>query len=197
MKNTLAPFFVVSCITFLSILILTDEEIVADSQVFDVLVVNGLVFSGENKFPEKLAVGVRGEKIVYVGNTPPFTSAKRLIDAEGKWVTPGFIDPHTHSMNDLLSEDRKFSRNNLAQGVTTIVTGNDGYGSPYTAQQFENLEKKGFGPNVGLFAGHGAIRSVVMGRENRAPTGSELKQMQALLQRALDEGALGLSTGLF
>ena len=165
---------------------------------FDILIVNGLVYSGENSEPQAMSLGTRGDRIEFVGSLDDLDySAKRTIDATGNWVIPGFIDPHSHDLDDILVDDVQASLNNLAQGVTTVFYGNDGYGSPYIEKQFKELGSFGSTLNVALFAGHGAIRSMVMERANRKPTERELGQMKALLGRAMAEGALGLSTGLF
>lgn len=165
---------------------------------FDTLIVNGLVFNGDVSEPESLSVGIRGEQIEFVGSIENLDyRSEQVIDAAGKWIVPGFIDPHSHDLKDILTDDVEASLNNLMQGVTTIFYGNDGYGSPYIEKQFTELESFGTTLNVALFAGHGAIRSLVMGRGNRKPDIQELEQMKALLDQAMKEGAKGLSTGLF
>ncbi|UTW44582.1 amidohydrolase family protein [bacterium SCSIO 12696] len=164
----------------------------------DTLIVNGLVYSGDIADPQTLAVGITDDTIVFVGDTTSqAVIAQQTIDADGMMVLPGFIDPHTHSAGDLKSTDRNANLNYLTQGVTTVFNGNDGGGSADIAAQFGLMEKQGIGTNVALFVGHGDIREQVMGRDNRDPTPEEMESMKALVDSAMDEGALGLSTGLF
>ena len=166
---------------------------------FDLLIVGGNVFTGEVIEPPRRAdVGVSDGVIAFVGDaTAACATAEKTIDASGLVVTAGFIDPHTHSLNELLDNEQRANLNYLFQGVTTVVNGNDGDGKPAIAELAAQLEAGGIGTNTALFAGHGAIRRAVMGGDNRAPTDEELAAMQALLRKAMDEGALGLSTGLF
>ncbi|REL27290.1 amidohydrolase [Thalassotalea euphylliae] len=165
---------------------------------YDVLIINGQVYSGENKAPQQLAVGIRDDRIAYLAEqVPPLTSAETVIDATGKMVTPGFIDPHTHSLGDLKSDSRNSNVNYLTQGVTTVFNGNDGGGTPYVSDLLTELEGKGIGTNNGNFVGHGTVRKLVMGREDRKPTEEELAKMKALISDAMQQGAFGLSTGLF
>jgi len=165
---------------------------------FDVLIVNGMVYTGENKPATVLTLGINNDRIVYLDqNLPQNYTAKLVIDAKGKIVTPGFIDPHTHSLSDLQSNDKNSNINYLMQGVTTVFNGNDGGGSAHIDQQFEQLISQGIGTNAAFFAGHGSIRKQVMGRENREPTLQELNEMKGLISKAMIQGAFGLSTALF
>lgn len=165
---------------------------------FDVLIINGLVYSGENKPASKMNVGINGDRISYLSATSVenFT-ATRVVDAKGKIVAPGFIDPHTHSLGDLKSKNKNSNINYLMQGVTTVFNGNDGGGTAHIEQQFSQLIGQGIGTNAAFFAGHGAIRKEVMGRDNRKPSPQELDQMKGLLSQAMIQGAFGLSTALF
>jgi len=165
---------------------------------FDTLILNGLVFSGEDVEPAIHAVGISGDRISFVGDIQNYSyEATTIVDASGKWVTPGFIDPHSHGLEDLFSGENGAGLNNLSQGVTSVFYGNDGYGSPNIAEQFAELEDQGIRYNLAFFVGHGAVRSQVMGRENRPPTTAELSEMKTIVAQAMQEGALGLSTGLF
>ena len=164
----------------------------------DVLIINGQVFIGDNKPSKALNIGIKNDRIVYIDDdTSTVPNAELIIDAEGKMITPGFIDPHTHSLGDLKSTDKNSNINYLQQGVTTVFNGNDGGGTPYLSELFSKLLANGVGTNVAFFAGHGAIRQKVMGRENRAPTPKEMIKMKVLVDQAMSEGAFGLSTALF
>lgn len=165
----------------------------------DYLITGGHVFLGDNTSGQDRVVAFKDGEILYVGNSNKNIKAKQIIDASGLYVLPGFIDPHTHSMGELLDEDPEKRRNvnYLTQGVTTVVNGNDGFGDPDINAISENISSLGIGTNTALFIGHGALREKVMGREKRPPTKDEMTSMKNLVSTAMDEGALGLSTGLF
>ena len=124
-------------------------------------------------------------------------TATRTIDARGLVVAPGFIDPHTHAAGDLSSPQRKGNVNYLMQGVTTVVTNNDGGGPVDVAAQVAEWTKNGIGTNAAVYVGHGSIRRAVMGMSDAAPTPAQLDSMKGLVARAMDAGAIGLSTGLY
>jgi len=139
-------------------------------------------------------LAIRAGKIVAVGKLDAL-SARRLIDCRGLIVAPGFIDLHTHCDPVGPPAIRK-NWNYLAQGCTTVVSGNCGMGAIDVAAYFARLERDGSGTNVILLAPHGPIREEAMGSENRPPTPAELERMQNRLDRAMREGAWGMSTGL-
>jgi N-acyl-D-aspartate/D-glutamate deacylase len=108
-------------------------------------------------------------------------------------VAPGFIDTHAH-VEDLA--DRPLAESFIRQGVTTVIYAPDG-GMPWPLDHaIDALARAKHAPNTAFFAGHNAIRTRVMGTANRAPTPAELEQMKAMVAQAMDEGAIGLSTGL-
>ncbi len=140
-------------------------------------------------------LAIKGERIVAVGRFE--TAGKpKILDAAGLVVAPGFIDLHTHSDYPLGREKTRANLNYLFQGVTTVVTGNCGSGPLDVAAYFAKLEKGGVGSNVIHQAPHNDIRDKVLGNTNRAPTPDELKKMEELVDRAMRDGAWGLSTGL-
>lgn len=165
----------------------------------DVLIINGLVFVGDNTTGEKLSVAITDGKITYVGTSSANIKAIETIDANGLYVVPGFIDPHTHSLSELTSDNPEVreNRNYQFQGVTTVINGNDGFGEPNISDQMTSLKEAGIGTNTALFIGHGALRKSIMGGDKRAPTVSELSNMKDEVSRGMEAGALGLSTGLF
>src|SRR5919204_1023851 len=124
--------------------------------------------------------------------------AREILDLEGKlYLAPGFIDTHTHTFRGLSSSEMKENLNYLMQGVTTVVSGNDG-GSPWPiATTLENWDKNGIGTNGALFVGFGTVRQQVLGMADRAPTPDELKREQDLISQGMRDGAFGMSTGLF
>lgn len=164
----------------------------------DTLIVNGQVYDGSDRPARSTSVGIRGDRISFVGDHNLVSiNATRIIDAEGLMVVPGFIDPHTHSMAELRDPLLKANMNYLTQGVTTVITGNDGGGSYQVQSLVDSLEAAGTGTNVAFLVGHGDVRETVMGREDRAPDDAELEQMKNLVEQAMKEGALGLSAGLY
>lgn len=164
----------------------------------DILLIGGDVYLGNLSPPQKLDIGLKGEQIAFIGQSSKQTvDAKKTLNVEGLAVMPGFIDPHTHALNDLLDSERAINLNYLTQGVTTVLTGNDGGGPTNTAEVLAEFEAAGIGTNAGLFVGHGTIRKEVMGLAERAPDTEELSEMKALLKRAMHEGAFGFSAGLY
>ena len=139
-------------------------------------------------------VAVRGDRIARIGHLPDAT-ADRTIDAEGLVVAPGFVDPHTHAVRGIF--DVPTADNYLLQGVTTLTEGNDGSSPWPIGEHLEQIAELGISPNWGVFAGQGTIRREVIGSEDRDPTRDELDRMRALVAEAMQEGAFGLSTGLF
>ena len=164
----------------------------------DYLIENGQVFAGDNTPAEAFIVAIKDDKIIYVG-APRKVETAAVIDAQGHYVLPGFIDPHTHSIADLLSADstRRQNQNYQFQGVTTVFNGNDGFGDPDIEAQAAAALDGGIGTNTAFFVGHGALRKSVMGGDGRAPTDAELTEMQSRVAQGMTDGALGLSSGLF
>jgi N-acyl-D-amino-acid deacylase len=140
-------------------------------------------------------LAIRGERIVAVGRFE--TAGKpRVFDAKGLMVAPGFIDLHTHSDDALTRPATRSNLNYLMQGVTTVVTGNCGSGPTDVAGYFKKMEEGGIGSNVIHQVPHNNVRERVMKNANREPTADELKQMEALVEQGMKDGAWGLSTGL-
>lgn len=165
---------------------------------FDLLLQGGQVVDGSGSAPRLDDVGIRGDRIVFLGNaSQEKVAAARTLDVHGMIVCPGFIDPHTHTLEDLSSPARNGNVNYLMQGVTTVVTGNDGGGSPHVAKILDLLQRQGIGTNAVLLVGHGAVRHEVLGNGDVQPTIEQLESMKALVHSAMQEGAFGLSTGLY
>ena len=165
---------------------------------FDLIILNGSVYDGTGVAAQKLDIGIRGDQIVKMGQLDS-TPSKRVIDAEGLIVSPGFIDTHVHL--DPMESFIKLAdaESHIRQGVTTSFGGPDGRGVPpeYGFKEFlDSIEKVGMGMNVGFLTGHNKIRKAVMGLDNRAPTEEELNLMVNMVSQAMEEGAYGISTGL-
>lgn len=167
-----------------------------DGRPFDVLITDGLLFDGTGAPGRRADVGLADGRIVAVGDLAGAT-ARRRIDASGRWITPGFIDPHTHALDDLLDPERADNPAWLHQGVTTVVVGNDGGGLPDRAAALSAMQAHGIGTHVAFHAGHNRIRAAVLGGAARAATPEELTRMAALVDAEMRAGAIGLSTGLF
>jgi N-acyl-D-aspartate/D-glutamate deacylase len=161
----------------------------------DVVVRGATLYDGSGAAGVVGDVAVRGERIVAVGKFA-VAGAPREIDGKGLVLAPGFIDLHTHSDYPLEKPATRANRNYLHQGVTTVVTGNCGAGPVDVASYFQGLESGKVGTNVIHQVPHNNVRRRVMKNANRAPTADELRKMEELVDRAMTDGAWGLSTGL-
>ncbi|MHB8624947.1 MAG: N-acyl-D-amino-acid deacylase family protein [Aggregatilineales bacterium] len=184
------------------------------------LIVSGRVIDGTGSPWYWADVGIQDSRIVAIGALAG-RNAQRTINADGCFVSPGFIDMHTHSDLQLLKNPLHECK--IRQGVTTDVIGHDGLGlapiTPHTGQLLQTQLAGWNGQpgadwdwntittyldhfdgrvavNVATHVPHGTIRLIVMGEAARAPTANELRQMQVLVDSAMREGAIGLSTGL-
>ena len=189
---------------------------VAGNQPFDLLIVNGHIIDGSGGPCYAGDVGIRGGKIVAIGNLKG-ASASKVIDASGRIVSPGFIDMLGQSELALLIDNRAISK--LAQGITTEITGEGGSIAPQNEKTiaplkpsleqykmtidwttldgyFKRLEKQGTPLNIGTYVGAAQVREAVIGDDDRAPTADELEQMKKLVADAMKDGALGVSTAL-
>jgi N-acyl-D-amino-acid deacylase len=162
----------------------------------DLLLRGGQVIDGSGSDAISADVGIRGDRIVFVGNGSN-VRASRTIDVSGLIVSPGFIDPHTHTLEDLSDSARKTNECYLMQGVTTVLTGNDGNSPIQTAATLAKWNQQGIGTNAGLYIGQGSVRREVMGMSDAAPTPQQVTAMKALVEKSMKDGALGMSTGLY
>lgn len=189
--------------------------------MYDLLITGGRVIDGAGNPWQRADVAIEGERIVAVSPLKG-AAAKRVIDARGRFVCPGFVDFHTHSDLQALAYPRQEMK--TRQGVTTEVIGHDGLGlAPVTSETAAQLRAQLAGwngdppevdwdwstiteyldrfdrrvaTNKAMLVPHGTVRLAVMGMENRAPTEDELERMLALVDQGMREGAVGLSTGL-
>lgn len=192
--------------------------------MFDIKIINGTILDGSGKLRFKADVGINGDKITAVGNLANAKAAK-TIDATGKFVSPGFIDFHTHSDLSLVYDP--FARSRIYTGVTTDVIGNCGIGvapvreerkkeliqylgtriigtipAPLelhwnTVQEyFDYLDSHKPAVNVVAYVAQGAIRIDEMGFSDAAPTAEQMDHMKAELRKAMEAGCVGMSTGL-
>ncbi|MDX1494394.1 MAG: amidohydrolase family protein, partial [Longimicrobiales bacterium] len=177
-----------------------------DDGPFDLLIRGGRVLDGTGNPWFRADIGVRDGRIVAVGMLPDAT-ADRVVDASGRYVSPGFIDIHSHADDGRAdigeatirtdSIHRKAAPNVVSQGVTTVVVNHDGRSPWPIRDQRALLERQGVGPNVMLMVGHGTVRRRVLGDDYQRPsTDAEVREMRALVRQALEEGAVGMSAGL-
>ncbi len=166
------------------------------TQNYDVIIFGGTIIDGSGSPGYNADIGITDGKIQKIGKLKR-SQGIQIIDAAGKIVAPGFIDIHTHSDNGIRDQQRKNALNYLTQGVTTLVGGNCGGGTYDVSDYFLKLEEQGIGPNIVHLVGHGTIRQAVMEYEDRAPNKEEMEEMKSLVEKAMLEGALGLSSGLF
>jgi N-acyl-D-amino-acid deacylase len=159
----------------------------------DVLIKGARVVDGTGNPWYRADVGVLDGKIAAVGPLS-HVSATRVVEARELVLAPGFIDVHTHVEDEV--ENFPDAANFLRDGVTTIVTGNCGGSKTELAAFFSRLEKLGLGPNLASLIGHNSVRRKVMGNENRPAEAADIAAMQELVETAMREGAVGLSTGL-
>ncbi len=163
---------------------------------FDRILRGGRVLDGTGNPWFSADVGITGDRVAAIGNLSG-AEADEVIDVAGYYVTPGFIDSHSHSGPGLASEGLSHARPLLAQGITTVFINPDGGGEVDLAEQRTDLMEHGLGVNVAQLVPHGAVLSAVMGSENRLATPAELEQMRGLVRTGMRVGAFGLSSGPF
>jgi len=169
---------------------------VSAQESYDVLIRNGRVLDGTGN-PWFLAdVALRGDRVAAIGNLAN-ARATVVVDAEGLYVAPGFIDAHSHAGGALATAGLSHARPLLAQGVTTVFINPDGGGPVNLTAQRAQLLEHGLGVNTAQLVPHGSVRSEVMGAEDRAATPQELARMEALVRDGMEAGAFGLSSGTF
>jgi len=160
---------------------------------FDLLIRNGKIIDGTGNPWFYGDVGIRKGRIVALGDLSG-RKARRVLDASGLVVCPGFIDVHTHIERGIL--ERPDAHNYVHDGVTTVVTGNCGSSRTDLEAFFRQLEKQGTSLNVASLIGHNSVRRAVMGDARRPPTPAELERMKALVEKGMRDGAVGFATGL-
>jgi len=187
---------------------------------YDLLIVHGRIIDGSGSPWFEGSVAVKDGRIADVGRLPGAT-AKRVIDASGLVVVPGFIDLHSHSDYTLLVDGTVQSK--IRQGVTTEILGEAASAGPILApafadfdngtapltekdglkrdwttlgEYFARAERQGISVNIASYVGSGQVRLDVMGNVNRAPTTAELEQMKGLVDQSMRDGAIGVASGL-
>lgn len=189
---------------------------------YDLLLRGGSVVDGTGGAPRRADIAVRGGRLVVVGEVPPDATAHTDLDVTGRYLLPGFVDAHVHADAQIFEPATQLAT--LRQGVTTLIVGQDGVSfAPSTDDTFHYVKRyfdavNGYHDalpqggcsvadllgsydratplNVAYLAPHGTIRHAVLGSENRPASADELRGMRTLLEGALSDGAVGLSTGL-
>jgi N-acyl-D-amino-acid deacylase len=184
------------------------------TQRFDLIVRGGQVVDGSGGPIQRVDIGVIGDRIMRIGDLSG-ESAGRIIDASGRMVAPGFIDVQGQSGTTLLADGN--AESHLRQGITTEIIGEGGSPAFWTPGSddgeslapfgvafdwkdfngyFEKLRQQGTTINVGTFVPATMVRRAIIGMDNRAPTPEELSRMEAMVDRAMRDGAFGLSSAL-
>ena len=160
---------------------------------YDLIIRNARIIDGTGASWFAGDIAIKDGQIAGVGRLPSAKS-RRTIDATGLYAAPGFIDVHTHVEGDI--DKRPGAENFLLDGVTTVVTGNCGSSRLNLGDWFRSLEQARLAINVASLAGHNSIRREVMGTADRAPGADEQSRMNQLVAAAMQQGAVGLSSGL-
>jgi N-acyl-D-amino-acid deacylase len=160
----------------------------------DLLIRGGRIVDGTGNPWYVADVAVSGDTIRAIGRDLRLP-ATRVIDASGLAVSPGFIDVHTHARRGIFEVPT--ADNYVRQGVTTLIEGPDGSSALPVRPFLEKVAAAGIVPNFGTFVGQGSVRTAVMGEEARTATPEDLARMSSLVRQGMEDGAFGLSTGLF
>lgn len=166
----------------------------AQSPPYDLLIRNGRIVDGTGAPWYRGDLAVRGDLIARLASRID-APATRTIDVTGAVVAPGFIDLHTHALRDIL--DVPTADNYIRQGVTTLISGPDGTSPVPVRPMLDRVAALRIVPDFGTFVGQGSVREAVVGLANRPATAAELDRMRAIVREAMEDGAFGLSTGLF
>ena len=159
----------------------------------DLLITNGKIIDGTGNSWYYGNVAISDGKIFKIGRNVMLPATK-TIDAKGMIVAPGFIDVHTHLEGDEANDPNATSF--IMDGVTTCVTGNCGASNVDIGKYLKWVDSLKLSINVATLIGHNDLRKTVLGRANRDATAEEMKQMEQILEKAMLDGAVGLSTGL-
>jgi N-acyl-D-amino-acid deacylase len=178
---------------FQTILLLLFVTAAFTQETYDLVIKNGKIIDGTGNSWFYADIAVKDGKIVRMGKFA-YSLSKKVIDADGLMVAPGFIDVHTHIEGD--EAKTPTADNFIYDGVTTVITGNCGGSKTNISNYIRFLDSIKLSVNIATLIGHNDVRKAVLGSANRAPTDEELKNMKAIVAKAMEDGAVGLSTGL-
>lgn len=181
-------------IRVLACTVLTTVVMPAAAQSYDLILRNARIVDGTGGPWYRGEIAISGDTIARIAASIA-GEATRVIDVRGAVVAPGFVDIHTHAIRGIFQVPT--ADNYIRQGVTTILEGPDG-GSPVPLKPFlDKLEALPKSINIGSFIGQGSVRQRVVGLANRSATPEELERMRGIVRQGMEEGAFGLSTGLY
>ena len=174
--------------------LLASAALAAQPAPYDLVLRHGRIVDGTGSPWYRADLAIKGDTIVRIAPSIAEPAA-RTIDVGNLVVAPGFIDIHTHARRGIFEVPT--ADNYVRQGVTTLVEGPDGSSPLPLRPFFEKLAATRITPNFASFVGQGSIRSAVIGEANRAATPEELEKMRQLVRQGMEDGAFGLSSGLF
>ncbi len=203
-------------IAVISLLTLPYGVSAQQDSTFDVLIRNGMVYDGSGSKPRKADVGIKGDKVVAVGNLRS-AKAATVINATGLAVAPGFINMLSWAVEDLIVDGR--SMGDIKQGVTTEIFGEGSSMGPLNdemkrrakadqgdlkfdiewttlAEYLQFLERRGVACNVASYIGATTIREHIIGLEDKKATPEQMQQMRELVRKEMEAGALGIGSSL-
>jgi len=184
---------------FFFLILVLSLSLSSSEQMYDLVIKGAFVFDGSLEKPVKLDVAIRGNTIVKIAKLISGKSA-RIIQANGLYLSPGFIDLHSHVDDGMYFSENRACLNYLKQGVSTVVVGQCGQSAWPIFEKADDLielwSKEGIGPNAALLVGHGTVREIAMGMDDRPADAEELENMKKLVKEAMEQGAVGFSTGL-
>jgi N-acyl-D-amino-acid deacylase len=162
---------------------------------FDLVISGAEIIDGSGRPAFRSDLGIRDQRIACIGDLHDM-KATSVIDANGLTVAPGFIDVHTHIERNVPQDTAFLAPNFIRQGVTTVITGNCGRSVLEVGKLFKRLETNGSQVNVATLVGHNTVRLHAMKQQAAAPSPRELSELRRLVDQAMRDGALGISTGL-
>jgi len=186
LRAAAAAVLVVVCVTAVGRLLASQNP------AFDLLILGGTVVDGTGARGVRADVGITAGVIARIGNLRGVAAAQ-TIDATGRVVAPGFIDVHTHADDPA---GTPLLENFVRMGVTAVVAGNCGSSADSIEAELDAVRRTGLTVNFATLVGHNTVREAVLGSAQRAPSPEELERMKALVAKAMEDGAIGFSTGL-
>ena len=164
----------------------------AHSATYDLVITNARIVDGTGNPWFRADVAIKDGHIVRIGHLSS-ADGSQAIDAKGQILAPGFIDVHTH-VESIYSIPA--AENFVRMGVTSLVTGNCGSSTTNVGEFLGRIKQTPLAVNLATLIAHGSVRRSVIGLDDRAPTSEETKKMEAVVEQAMKDGAVGLSTGL-
>lgn len=163
------------------------------SQQADIIIKNGRIIDGSGNSWYRADLAVQNGKIAAIGRLESW-KAEKIIDAKNLIIAPGFIDVHTHIEGN--EAGNPLATNFIYDGVTTVIAGNCGSSNRNMGAYFKWIDSLRVSVNIASLIGQNDIRKAVMGTANRPATEEEMKKMESIMEQAMKDGAVGLSTGL-